>query len=551
MDTLQAFRRLLTGCALFCLLVSPCFGFALLGPYEDWMQVSNSFRLSQLGVESSYSDGDVTYIPGDIGGPMPIGSEYRWNVPVISYAFDQSFIDYFGAEGVHEIESAFKLLNKLPAASNCSPTNFPIHIIGLNYAAQFSGLRDLKSTTLSLLLEQLGLAQPTRNIVVLITTNQFYVSLYSLFQGYYRYDDQQDQRLNLAWDNLFLRRNYSPETLEPSQLINTRRYDFVYAWPVYIGGYGDTIEFPMDGLLWGYQAVTDGLPNAGYFYRGLSLEDMGGLRYLLSFTNINFEAPLPDVHRLRAFGLHKGGSDSAPPAAWRPGVEKVNFVRHPYFPKHNRSLALRRRYTDYFYENGKLRSGRVERIISQPDILFTVDNGEDTPPNQEFLYPVTRTGTTNWINNAALNGNPDGPGPGVIIPQIKFTFRRLGDQASTFFGFSEVWPPGGYSVATKGWGSFQTQGTLMARYPSQTFLRKNTGDMVIRQTRWDVGTNSWTFSHAQFWKLPIAIGGMALLQNSTDQTNWITQLTVTNNGGVTEWRCYSSNAAEVFRVVPK
>ena len=36
----------------------------------------------------------------DVGGPMDINAEYRWNVPVITYGFDQSFLDYFGTNGV-------------------------------------------------------------------------------------------------------------------------------------------------------------------------------------------------------------------------------------------------------------------------------------------------------------------------------------------------------------------------------------------------------------------------------------------------------------------
>src|SRR5207248_1976102 len=38
-------------------------GFALLGPYMDWMAQTNGYRQ-----------------PGDIGGPMNIGEGYRWNV---------------------------------------------------------------------------------------------------------------------------------------------------------------------------------------------------------------------------------------------------------------------------------------------------------------------------------------------------------------------------------------------------------------------------------------------------------------------------------------
>ena len=57
--------------------------FALLGPVAPWMQATN-------GVIQS----------GDIGGPMDIGSGYRWNVPVVTYGFDKSFLDYFGTNGV-------------------------------------------------------------------------------------------------------------------------------------------------------------------------------------------------------------------------------------------------------------------------------------------------------------------------------------------------------------------------------------------------------------------------------------------------------------------
>src|SRR5262245_51899616 len=84
------------------------FGFALLGPYADWMQLTNGYRG-----------------PYDIGGPMDLREEYRWNVPVVTYAFDQSFLDYFGSNGVAAVESAIQILNNLPPASQIVLTNFP------------------------------------------------------------------------------------------------------------------------------------------------------------------------------------------------------------------------------------------------------------------------------------------------------------------------------------------------------------------------------------------------------------------------------------------
>ncbi len=57
--------------------------FSLLGPYASWMDTAKSYRQ-----------------PGDIGGPMNVGEGYRWNLPVISYGFERSFLDYFGTNGV-------------------------------------------------------------------------------------------------------------------------------------------------------------------------------------------------------------------------------------------------------------------------------------------------------------------------------------------------------------------------------------------------------------------------------------------------------------------
>jgi hypothetical protein len=132
--------------------------FSLLGPYEPWMQISNCFRLPLAPIYDK---------PGDIGGPMCISNGYRWNVPVVTYGFDQSFMDFFGTNGVAAVEGAIQILNDLPPASSVEFTNYPNESEGVNYAAQAQSLYDLQSVTLSLLLEQLGLASPSRFAYVL------------------------------------------------------------------------------------------------------------------------------------------------------------------------------------------------------------------------------------------------------------------------------------------------------------------------------------------------------------------------------------------------
>ena len=116
-----------------------CFGFSLVGPYADWMHSTNGYHKS-----------------GDIGGPMDIGQGYRWNVPVVTYAFDQSFVDFFGSNGVAAVEGAIAILNGLPPASAVNLTNFPLQVIRQNYLAQSEDDYDLKSAALVLLLEQMG-----------------------------------------------------------------------------------------------------------------------------------------------------------------------------------------------------------------------------------------------------------------------------------------------------------------------------------------------------------------------------------------------------------
>ena len=57
--------------------------FSLIGPYASWMDEAKSFRQQGL----------------DIGGPMNLDEGYRWNVPVLTYGFDASFLEYFGSNG--------------------------------------------------------------------------------------------------------------------------------------------------------------------------------------------------------------------------------------------------------------------------------------------------------------------------------------------------------------------------------------------------------------------------------------------------------------------
>src|SRR5271166_4006249 len=87
--------------ALLTLTGQWSWGFALLGPFNEAYQV-----------------GDIGYnLPGDIGAPKNLGEEYRRNTPVMYYACDANFTDYFGSNGVAAVDSAMAVLNAVTNVS--------------------------------------------------------------------------------------------------------------------------------------------------------------------------------------------------------------------------------------------------------------------------------------------------------------------------------------------------------------------------------------------------------------------------------------------------
>src|SRR6476619_5462708 len=119
-------------------LAQTTFGFALLGPRDTW-------QINALGYDPQ-ADG------GDLGGPKNLGEEWRWTLPRITYAFDVSFLDYFGTNGVNAVEDAIFLFNReMTDLSNLSDAQLrakPLDTKRVHQTAQALGLLDLKSFTM-------------------------------------------------------------------------------------------------------------------------------------------------------------------------------------------------------------------------------------------------------------------------------------------------------------------------------------------------------------------------------------------------------------------
>lgn len=348
--------------------------FSLLGPYAQWMTESRGYRQEF-----------------EIGGPMRAGEEYRWNIPKISYGFDRSFIDYFGSNGVAEVEAAVQLLNSLPAFSEAQePT--PLSSKRTQFSARDLGLIDLKTAAMGALLEQLGLADPGR-------------FAWSLDQNY---------DTNVApTTNHVVNLNYSRIDQLPSPLVNAVELGFEVQ--EIRPGVFDAVETAptdpsFDSLPWASRRFA-----AGEFYVGLTTDDLAGLTYLYSQTNVNIETLPSDARAI-------DGSTNFVNLAARPGIDKLTFVRHPVHPITAQFAPLVVFFNDRHFVNGTLAEQTISRRIMKPDILFSA--ADLSHEDVGVQVRIDRSGTDDWINLADENGSSGGEGPGTIPPGRHIIFNR-------------------------------------------------------------------------------------------------------------------------------
>lgn len=398
----------------------------------------------------------------DVGGPMNALEGYRWNVPFITYGFDESFIRYFGPEGMLAVSNAFQILNDLPPFSAMSQdlTEFPMDITAVNYQAATLGLVDIKSQTLATLMEQLGLAKPERFVWGL--RNRYLLGGPPPTTNY-----------------ITIMMNLDPVTLSPSRYVNGVLYHYqifdalgpkgnewasAVEWyqldPFYLpysavaGGLGSSDDELLDqpgGLIATTSGTVSGL-GSGQYYPGLTRDDIGGLRFLYGTNNMVNELLMTSN---AAMSFIVGGQVANGNSPWqpflsntnvfigqtntlfltnsqgtnlivqgiRPGINKFKFQKVDYDSLIGTTLIpVTNSYTDTVITNGRPLIQPVQRINLQPDILFLVgDLGLFLNVPREFV----RSTTAGWQNNAAINARSTMWGPGVIQPQVQMFFSDL------------------------------------------------------------------------------------------------------------------------------
>jgi hypothetical protein len=447
--------------------------FSLLGPLEAWQTTAIGYTVA----------GPFVSLPAvDIGGPMGLGDEYRWDTPTLVYGFDSTFLNFFGQQGVDAVERAIKMFNDLPAASQMSSdlSEFPLDTRRFNYRAAALGIVDLKSYALYAILEGVGLATPERYVYAL--------------------------RARTVLNNIpyyaVIKRNFDPVTLQPSSYVNGTLYTYSILAINNVPDW-DAIEIAVDPLApsvtsvmaFGALGLTDGRGNAalnaGLFYDGFTRDDIGGIRYLLNKGNLNVEnlpagagnvtggggtltsgsgggsawLPVPGSSTNAAAGgagAAGGGATTTNALAntvLRPGVEKLTLIRADYDSVLGQFSTNSVLYSDTYLTNGTLRQQIVQRAITQPDIIFSA---ADLGINGQSGVPILISRTITFQNNSALNGIGTAlAGPGNITGPFQVTFSKIGPYLINVREGNQV-------SATQGivWGSYDGSTNAPIVFPS-------------------------------------------------------------------------------------
>lgn len=373
--------------------VSPAHAFSMLGPFTPWQTSALGYNL----------------VATEAGGPMDIGEDYRLTLPVITYGFDESFLTFFGTAGVTAVDNAFAILNNLPAASQINLANYPPGNAALvNFQAQALGIRDLKSTVLSLMVEQLGLANPVRYAWTL--------------------RDLQPNANNTATNYWVVRRNFDPFSRFYSSFVNGTLYTYRirnFTTPL---AFTDAVEQTSDPAQENdrHLPVAGPLPPPGQFFTGLTQDDVGGLKFLLSSTRYHVETLNPSVSNYitspspwTPFGVTNAGGTNALLIALgvRGGVEKITFQKLQFDSLLGLPVGVTNVWTDRVRSltNNYFTNQIVQRISTNVDILFAAEDLGLAPVG---FVPLTVTRTAmSFLNNAALNQTPPATllnGPGEI-----------------------------------------------------------------------------------------------------------------------------------------
>jgi hypothetical protein len=427
--------------------------FVLGGPFESWQVAALDYN-PPIGFQ------DV----GAVSTTKNLGEEWRLNSPIITYGYDFSFLDYFGTNGVKAVDAAFAVFNRLPAVSRTSADLSEFLTEGntrANQSAQALNLIDLKSFTMNLIIEHMGLKGETH---VFDLRGRFSTPLPCVFN----YD--------------VINRNFDPITWEPTHYVNgvLYTYEIIDGCPVI--GVGEAIELPVDPAAMAPTTVASvetllggtglGLSlAAGLYHLGLTRDDVGGLRYLYRRNNYNNEilpfdaTPSAITSPWTPVGFGFTNAVQTNTLALRGGVEKITFVK-----VQNDSLLgagstfrpITYTYSIPVVTNFHIVNQTVRRRITRPDIIIAAQ--DLTFPPGYSIAARSMTFQTNGPTSAANIA-----GPGNIAPQTQFTFNKA---LPLLFNTSFLFLREETAQKSLVWGSFDGTTNTPVVYPQGASIRE-------------------------------------------------------------------------------
>jgi len=274
-------KTILVTAAVMAGLLPTARAYSLAGPIGN---AGDSYQVAALG----YAE------PGDLNAPKNLGEGYRRNTPFMFYTYDQNFVDFFGSSGMTAVDNAYTILNQSFTNNLQGPqvgldgysanlAEIPLETRHINYEAEALGILDLKSMTLALMVEQLGLVDPVRFAWTL--------RLRVLPSGGTCPADEEYLVVQRNFDIVSSPLNH----VQYSPYVN----NVLYSYEIVEACTGTpwlamTVPFSADPLADSFSPVASaaGIYSPlfwGDYLTGLTRDDVAGLRYLLDTNNVNFE----------------------------------------------------------------------------------------------------------------------------------------------------------------------------------------------------------------------------------------------------------------------
>ena len=401
--------------AVLCLSPIVARAFVLIGPTNP--SIASQGRLAN-GAAAGTAAVPNANLGDPLGRPTPVKEFNRWNYPELTYAFDSTFIRYFGHNGMAAVSNAFTVLNDFFEPVDKTYTNgvssmnliteYDQHFSTweFNPTANVNSVTDMESITLGLLVNQLGLGNPHRYCFVIHDV-----------MGYAAAGNTGTFQVTM--------RNYDPYTYQPTSVINGVTHSY---W-LFNNSPANTANI----TIWDAVEYTVGSDN--------QYSSIAAIRDVINFGGLSWPSVAPTVFRTPGvfFRPDYAGNTPAPPNV---GGRIRDKPRHTLTFDDAGGLKYLYRTNNVVFETLDASVTLVTPANMNP---VSASAAGAVPPNSPFLTPQRRTISgliAGGITPAAATGGTVRPNPtGLVggaaagavsanalrggVNKIKFTYRAF------------------------------------------------------------------------------------------------------------------------------